>query len=109
MALAGVSDLIAAETKYHLKCYSKFKRDTSDVHNIVKSAGFALGMLRTHLRERADKGHILHLNDVWDFYCDLCTEAQEVVPISIMSRRSTFKVKLEELMYNIYDFHVLEN
>ena len=64
----------------------------------MKSAGFALGMLCAQLRERTDKGHILHLNDVWDFYCDLCTEAQEVVPISFVSRRSTFKVKLEELM-----------
>ena len=75
----------------------------------MKSTGFSLGMLCAKLRERADKGHIFHLNDVWDFYCNLRTEAQEVVPNSFISHRSTFKVRLEELMYNIYDFHVLEN
>ena len=109
MVLAGVSDLITAEAKYHLKCYSIFKRDTSDVQNTVKSDGLAMGWLCTQLRESADKGHILHLNDVWNFYCELCEETQEVVPSSFMSRKATFKQKLAKLIYNIYDFHVLGN
>lgn len=64
VALADVNDLIAAEGKYHLKCQSKFFRDTQNVKGTAEESDLAMGWLCSQLKESARKGHILELHEV---------------------------------------------
>ena len=104
VALAGVSDLIAAEGKYHLKCYAKYKRDAADVKDNAGKSDLPMAWLCSYLQNSASKGHIYHLNDVWLYYTELCAEAQIDVPQSFGSRRASFKEKLEPLVKSVCNF-----
>ena len=68
MALAGVNDLIAAEGKYHLKCYSKFTRDASEVRDSAAQHTLAISWLCVELKKNASRRHILELDEVWKYY-----------------------------------------
>ena len=59
--LAGVSDLIAAEGKYHLKCYARFLRNTERNAQCSETddANRCFEEVMTLLRERLSQGHIL--------------------------------------------------
>ena len=108
VALGGVSDLMAAEGKYHLACYSKFLRDSAEFKEHAQKTGVAMGWLCTELRQSASKGHVLDLEEVWDYYQRLCEESGEKVPNSFLSRRSSFKDKLKETVEKYYEFHILQ-
>ena len=45
---------------------------------------------------------------MYHYYKTLCTESNEEIPISLLSRKCTFKEKLSELLIGIYEFHTLE-
>ena len=79
--LAGITDLVAAEMKYHLKCYVVFCRkveklnehtpdqsdqdalfDESCFHEVVKELGVEL-----------EAGNIFYVSSVWDRYWELCS------------------------------------
>jgi hypothetical protein len=95
-SLAGVSDLIAAEAKYHLPCLSSFKRSTSKVkEDFHTSQDLPLIWLSSEIMYAAQKGHVLRLSDVWDRYVNLSEEANTVIPKSFVSRRTTFREKLQ--------------
>ena len=98
VALAGVSDLKAAEGKYHLKCYTKYKRDAADVKRNAGKSDLPMAWLCSYLQNSASKGHIYVLNDMWLYYTELCAETQIDVPQSFGSRRASFKEKLEQLV-----------
>ena len=55
----------------------------------------------------ASEGHVLELEEVWKYYKLLCTKTDETVPKSFISRRATFKDKVESLVKNVYGFHTL--
>ena len=63
--LAGVIDLIAAEAKYHLTCFSSFTQSTTKVKQTTSTCDLAMIWLCQELRISADRGHILCLDDVW--------------------------------------------
>ena len=107
VALAGVNDLIAAEGQYHLKCYTKFLREASDVKRTADKNDLAMGWLCAELRNSASKGNVLELDEVWQYYYKLCEETNTKVQDSFISRRSSFKDKIESLMIGVYEFHVL--
>jgi uncharacterized protein YdcH (DUF465 family) len=108
IALAGVNDLMAAEGSYHLKCYSKFQRDTKDIKDATAKGNLAMAWLITQLKTSSSKGHILALEEVWQYYTNLCQDTNEEVPRYFISRRTSFKEKVESLCRDIYEFHVLE-
>ena len=60
--------------------------------------------LRKELRISADRGHILCLDDVWMRYEKLAEESGITIPNSFYSRRSTFKVKVQSLIADIFTF-----
>ena len=57
--LAGVSDLIAAEGKYHKTCLSSYKYATSKTKEEVKHTDLAMVNLCNELHYAADKRQIL--------------------------------------------------
>ena len=105
--LAGVSDLIAAEAKYHLRCYTRFLKETSMIKNDAKTNGIAMEWLCAEISNKASKGHILELEVVWERFKVLCSKSGEEIPSSFQSKRTSFKHKLQSLVVKDYEFHVL--
>ena len=70
--LAGVSDLIAAEGKFHLKCYARFLRNAQkipqDDQEKDKAEVRSFEEVMTLLQQRLSEGHIYCLNAVWTYY-----------------------------------------
>ena len=96
--LAGVSDLIAAEGKYHLRCYRKFSRkyektaadsDKEDPYNIC------LHDVADELRTGLARGEIYSLNNVWERYCDLLGDFKLDAGVY---RSQHFKAKLSKVL-----------
>ena len=102
--LSGVSDLIAAEGKYHNSCYQRFSRRASKTQKSANEGStVAMEWLMAELKDSARKAQVLDLSEVWIYYCELAQQANEEIPQSFHSRRSTFKDKLQSKIADIYD------
>lgn len=109
--LSGISDLIAAEGKYHGNCYKSFVRRTSKTEEKINNmvTDIAVQWLVDELKISATNGHILDLVEVWNRYIDLAETAGVCVPQSFISRRATFREKLEPWISDIYECIPLRN
>ena len=92
--LAGVSNLMAAEGKYHKRCLSAYQYHTGKNKEKSKNTDIALIFLCSKLRYAAKSNQILQLSDVWTRYMELAEETNIEIPQSFISRRSSFKEKL---------------
>ncbi|CAB3989702.1 Hypothetical predicted protein [Paramuricea clavata] len=68
LRFASISDLIAAEGKYHLSCFSASKRSRDKTKSEMKDNDLALVWLSKELEYAADKGHVIRLDDAWERY-----------------------------------------
>ena len=102
--LAGVNDLIAAEGKYHPNCLKRFQRNASKTKQSSEKTDLAMEWLTNEINKSASSGHVLELSEVWNRYCELAQKADIDVPASYVSRRSTFKEKVEACAKDVYDF-----
>ena len=94
--LAGVSDLIAAEGKYHLKCYTRFLRNTerNEQRSETDDANRCFEeVIMTLLRERLSQGHILSLKAVWTYFSHQLEEKYQLSPGDYRSNR--FKERIQ--------------
>ena len=93
--LAGVSDLIAAEGKYHLKCYARFLRNTERNAQCSETddANRCFEEVMTLLRERLSQGHILSLKAVWTYFSHQLEEKYQLSPGDYRSNR--FKERIQ--------------
>ena len=108
--LSTVNDLIAAEGKYHLRCYSKCKRDSSKAkQDEIKCIDLPMQWLVAELKENAQKGYVFELSEVFKRYCELCDTAETSVPLSFLSRRASFREKFQPHVSNYYDFMSIQN
>ena len=106
--VAGVSDLIAAEGKYHLNRYKKFQRRVSRSGIVANDeSGAMLLWLIEELEKSAEQGNILELKEVWLCFCSLAAEQNVDIPPSFRSHMTTFKEYLAPHVADIYDFVVL--
>ena len=72
--LAGISDLVAVEGNYHLKCYSKFVKQQSSKGNYEECGNCCVWTLNQacfncvieELGAGLDKGNIYSVNTVWN-------------------------------------------
>ena len=75
--LAGISDLVAADARYHLHCYVNFRRrtsgDTAKTHDPVK---ICIQRVVQELSTGLSHGEIYNLLDVWNRYSELLSEFQ---------------------------------
>ena len=101
--LSGVTDLTAAEAKYHLSCLSAFNRHREKAKREAKETDLGLVWLCEELEYAAGKGHVIKLSDAWERYTTLAEEAQIKIPSSFLSRKSTFKEKLLLRLANVID------
>ena len=108
VALSDCYDLMAAEGKYHLKCYMQFQRNTMKNQNAAGSSDLAMAWLKNELELSAAQGHILEVNEIWSKYCQLCSETNKKVQASYLSRRASFTNKLKQIVGEIHEFHVLQ-
>ena len=60
--------------------------------------------LCSELQASAEKGHVLELHDVFNRYCTLAKEAKIEIPSSFLSRRASFKEKLQHHLRDTYEF-----
>lgn len=63
--LAGVTDLIAAESEYHLLCVHSFTRSAEKTRLASKGTYLAMIWLSSELEYAADKGQVIRLDDAW--------------------------------------------
>ena len=96
--LSTVKDLIAAEGKYHLSCYTRFERNYKKKAAGVKSTPLSLLWLCDELMYAAKRGHIIKLKNIWERYEYLAKDSGCTIPASFISRRTTFKDKLQSLV-----------
>ncbi|CAB4001987.1 Hypothetical predicted protein [Paramuricea clavata] len=101
--LAGISDLIAAEAKYHFKCFSASKRLRDKTKSEMKDNDLALVWLSKELEYAADKGHVSRLDDAWERYTILAEKDANTLPSSFISRKATFKDKLMHMVGDIIE------
>ena len=106
--LAGVSDLIAAEGKYHNPCYMQFLRKTSKSKESSENTDLAMEWLLDELKVSATRANVHQLSEVWKRYCDLAESAKIAIHPSYISRRCTFKEKLEERLQKVYELITLK-
>ena len=99
--LAGVSDLIAVEGKYHNPYYQHFLRMTSKTSESAQTTDLAIKWLIDELTTAARKAHVFQLCEVWQRYCDLAENANIGIRQSYISRRCTFKVNLEQRLHKV--------
>ena len=67
--LAGVSDLIASEGKYHVSCFVKFTRQSSKAKEQCTKVDLAMEWLVQELKKAAQRSPVLELSEVWERYC----------------------------------------
>ena len=92
--LAGlVSDLLAAEGKYHLDCWVQFKRKIQKVidasckgEDIDKHLNGICDDIRTGLSQ----GCIHDMSQIWEYYTNLCKMNEQEIPTRYLSRRQSF-------------------
>ena len=106
--LAGVSNLIAAEGKYHNPCYMQFLRKTSKTKESSENTDLAMEWLIDELTVAATKANVFQLSEVWKRYCDLAESTKIAIRPSYISRRCTFKEKLEERLQKVYELITLK-
>ena len=72
-------DLIEAEAKYHLPCFSTFNRSISKTKRGSANTDLAMIWLCQELHQAADKGHVIVLDDVWERYKELAKQLTKVM------------------------------
>ena len=91
--LAGINDLIAAEGKYHLKCYAKFQRATTQPQPKQNDES-CFHEVMSELQSGISKGHIYSLKSVWSYFCEKHQSTYGCRPGTFKSDR--FKNKIRE-------------
>ena len=109
LRVADVNDLIAAEGRYHSKCYKKFERDIKKAEDAQQDSDLAMIWITQELEYSADRGHVLDLKTVWARYQELAKAADFTIPSSYYTRLATFKEKLLSLVSNFYEFVILKD
>lgn len=107
--LSSINDLIASEGKYHGACYMQFIRCTTKSKEKSKKTDIAMQWLINELMLAGGKGHVLEFSEVWKRYCDLTELAGIEIPQSYISRRYSFKEKLEPHVRDVYEFIPMAN
>lgn len=99
--LAGVSDLIASEGKYHLKCYSKFVRQHNEVEVKGNEEDACFQATMEDLNKGLSKGDIYSIASVWERYCQLLADRN--TPPGIY-RSNRFKEKIQRYLGDKVEF-----
>ena len=104
--LAGISDLVAADARYHLQCYVNFKRRTSGserIGNTQDPVNICIQRVVQELSTGLSNGDIYNLLDVWNRYSELLSEFQIEAGL-YRDNKTRFKEKLIKALPGQIDF-----
>ena len=95
--LSNVSDLIAAEGKYHFQCWVEFQRKVEKL-SAVQNDGNDKHMDRLcyQLLRGLSHGYVYDMGDVWSDYKEMCDKDSIPLPQRYISRRSSFYDDIEK-------------
>ena len=104
--LAGISDLIAEDCKYHLKCYTRFLRNTQKIPRDNQEKGKAeitcFEEVMSLLHQRLSEGHIYSIKAVWTYYSNRLEQKYQVQ--SGIYRSNRFKDRIQEFLGDTASF-----
>lgn len=103
--LAGISDLVAAEAKYHLKCHSSFMQKLNinpptDTENLSDHSHICFTNVVKELEKGLDEGNIYTVKSVWDRYCELATCETNISVYKDSNKLRAFRKKLVSYLGN---------
>ena len=93
--LSGISDLPAAEGKYHLSCLVNFERKVANIRKtgVLPSQDLAMSELCKILEHGLALGHVYDMGSVWEKYNQISEEMvspESEIPQRYLSRRQSF-------------------
>ena len=92
--LANISDLVAADGKYHLKCWVQFQRRESKVTTKIDghtgNRDNCLARLCTDIITGLGLGHVYDMGMVWLYYTKMCNKENVELPQRYTTRRNSF-------------------
>jgi len=112
--LAGISDLVAAEAKYHLQCHASFMQNLNKTQAAIGADNLSsynqacFNAVVQELEKGLDGGNIYTVKSVWDRYCELMTTTS--INTSTLSSSSdsnalrAFRKKLESSLGDKVEF-----
>ena len=103
--LAGISDLVAADARYHLQCYVQFKRKVSNASSssVQTPRDVCFEKVASEVSNGLVKGDIYTLLDVWERYSSLLSEFN-VDAGTYRNNKTRFKDKLQRLLTGQIEF-----
>jgi len=107
--LAGISDLIAAEGKYYLQCYSvfirKWQKNPDDEAIATSPRHICFNSLVEELRVGLSRGSIYTMATVWERYCEMLqTDFNVLVDKCDRDNRKNFQNKMKRSLCGKADF-----
>lgn len=103
--LAGISDLVAADARYHLQCYVQFNRKVSNSSSSTAQTprDICMEKVAAEVSVGIARGDIYTLLDVWDRYSSLLSEFEIDAGI-YRDNKSRLKEKLLRLLPGQIEF-----
>lgn len=103
--LAGISDLVAADARYHLQCYVQFKRKVSNPSSSSAQTprDVCFEKVASEVSTGLVEGDIYTLLDVWERYCSLLSEFN-IDAGTYRNNKTRFKDKLQRLLPGQIEF-----
>ena len=96
--LVGISDLIVAQGKYHLKCYTRYlKKMTQKISEDDQDANvMCFKEVMALLEMRLSEGHIYSLKAVWTYYSKRLEQKYHLQPS--VYRSNTLKERIQNFL-----------
>ena len=113
--LAGISDLVAAEAKYHLQCHASFMQNLNKTQAAIGADNLSsynqacfIAVVQ-ELEKGLDGGNIYTVKSVWDRYCELMTTTTSINTSALSSSSDSnalraFRKKLESSLGDKVEF-----
>ena len=100
--LTNISDLVAAEGKYHLKCWVQFQgkksKSKTKPHTTRHRREICRDQICTDVLTGLTSGHVYDMGTVWLHYCKMCAKANIQLPRRHITRRKLFHDDIQEIL-----------
>ena len=107
--LANISDLVAAEGKYHVQCWVTFQRkvDSSksksaaseQIEEFQEQGHFhCLDILCANILTGLNSGHVYDMGNIWVQFTKICANQGLQIPAKYVGRRQSFYDSIREML-----------
>ena len=109
IALSTVSDCPCAELKYHLSCYTRFKRLVDKSEKEERTVDYAMHYIIDELNNSASKGDVILLDDVWERYESYVIKYNTQSTGSYKDKRTFTRVLRDKLQDSYHFFNKMDD